>query len=97
MTRLMNPFFFEAQQRSFWHWRRVCVLKDDQGQIYLIKLNIFERIYGNLLGCGIENYFKKVFSDKKIVGLASKQELDILVYNTSRSRILNKKGSDLSS
>jgi SAM-dependent methyltransferase len=79
-----NPLV-ESRQGRFWHWHRVYVLKDQQSQIYIIKLNIFERIYGNWMGGGIENYFKKIFSDKQIIDVVQKKGLDLLIYNTSSS------------
>ena len=92
-----QPFFIDAAQGCFWHWRRVFVLKDDQSQLYLISLNIFERIYAALAGLLGEDYFRKTFADKKIVGQVSGSALDLLVYNTSAQRILGKQGGRSSS
>ncbi len=86
-----NQLLIEAKKGSFWHWRRTYVMKNEEGRIYTIRLNIFERIYGNLVGCGIENFFKKVFSNKKIIGFASEKEIKILMYNTSKSIPLNER------
>jgi SAM-dependent methyltransferase len=86
----LNILLSEIKKGSFWHWRRTYALRMEDNRIYIIQLNIFERIYANLVGCGIENFFKKTFSSRKIVGLASENEIDLLIYNTSKSILIDK-------
>lgn len=71
----------EAKTGSFWHWKRVYVLKGENDQYSFIRLNIFERIYANLFYCGIANFFSKVFADKKITFV--NKDLNLITYNTS--------------
>ncbi|MBA3721939.1 MAG: class I SAM-dependent methyltransferase [Parachlamydiaceae bacterium] len=69
----------------FWHWERAYILKDIDNNIYSIRMNIFERIYANIMGAGlIEEYFIKTFTNKKIVKLVCSDELNIRIYNAFR-------------
>ena len=83
-----RPLFLEAAQGGFWQWRKTFVLKDDQEKLYLISLNMFERIYASLAEIFGKDYLSSTFAEKKVVHQVSGSALDLLVYNTARPWLL---------
>lgn len=55
----------DIQEGRWWYFRRVYALKSEDGKIYAIRLNWFERVKAHLFYFGMDNFFKKVFENRK--------------------------------
>ncbi len=54
----------KANEGRFWHWQRSYALENTNSRIYIVCMNLFERIYAHLVG--MESYLKKACTDHGI-------------------------------